>query len=102
MESVVSLIVFGLFFVILGICNIKGNISSVHWYNRSRVAKDDIPKYGKWVGGGMAVIGVSLLLSAFLQLLFKTALFAILIPIGCLVGIPMILYAQFKYNGGLF
>lgn len=37
----------GVFISVMGIVNIKGNISTIHSYNRRKVKEEDIPKYGK-------------------------------------------------------
>ena len=49
MENIVMLIL-GVFISVVGIVNIKGNISTIHSYNRRKVKEEDIPKYGKVVG----------------------------------------------------
>ncbi len=46
MENIMLLIL-GLFIVAIGCVNIKGNISTIHSYNRRKVKEEDIPKYGK-------------------------------------------------------
>lgn len=51
------LLILGLFISVLGITNIKGNISTIHSYNRRKVKEEDIPKYGKVVGTGTAYNG---------------------------------------------
>ena len=51
MENIIMLIL-GVFISVVGIINIKGNISTIHSYNRRRVKEEDIPKYGKVVGTG--------------------------------------------------
>ena len=61
MENIVLLIL-GVFISVMGIVNIKGNISTIHSYNRRRVKEEDIPKYGKVVGTGTLIIGISLVL----------------------------------------
>ena len=61
MENIVLLIL-GVFISVMGIVNIKGNISTIHSYNRRKVKEEDIPKYGKAVGTGTLIIGVSLVL----------------------------------------
>lgn len=53
------LLILGLFISVLGITNIKGNISTIHSYNRRKVKEEDIPKYGKVVGTGTLIMGVS-------------------------------------------
>ena len=37
------LLILGLFISVLGITNIKGNISTIHSYNRRKVKEEDIP-----------------------------------------------------------
>ena len=88
--------------IVLGITNIKGNISSIHWYNRRKVSERDIPKYGKCVGAGTLVMGGSMILSALLEVIFKTAILDYIVLTGYAVGLAMILYGQFKYNKGIF
>ena len=39
----VLLLIFGIFLSVLGILNIKGNISTIHSYNRRKVKEEDIP-----------------------------------------------------------
>ena len=51
MENIIMLIL-GVFISVVGIVNIKGNISTIHSYNRRKVKEEDIPKYGKTVGTG--------------------------------------------------
>ena len=46
----------------MGVVNIKGNISTIHAYNRRNVKEEDIPKYGKAVGTGTLIMGISLVL----------------------------------------
>ncbi len=59
----ILLLVFGICLSTLGIINIKGNIGTIHSCNRRNVKEEDIPDYGKAVGTGTLVIGVSLIIS---------------------------------------
>lgn len=93
-----SLLVLGLVICALGIINIKGNITTIHFYNRQRVQEEDVPKYGKAVGTGTLIMGLSLIVSAFLK---DEILPFIIIPCF-IVGLIFILYGQFKYNKGIF
>lgn len=61
MENIIMLIL-GVLISVVGIVNIKGNISTIHSYNRRKVKEEDIPKYGKAVGTGTLIIGISLVL----------------------------------------
>lgn len=101
MEFVLLLAV-GALLSILGILNIHGNLATIHWYHRTKVTEEDAPKYGKWMGGGTLAIGVSCLITAVLYMLLHWEPLFYLILIGAIAGVGMMLYAQFKYNGGIF
>lgn len=96
------LIALGTILVVLGIFNIRGNIASIHWYNRSKVTKENQLPYCRLVGAGTAGIGAALILSALLQALGREAAGEAVILIGIVAGLGVILYAQFKYNRGIF
>ncbi len=95
------LLILGLFLSVVGIINIKGNISTIHSYNRRKVKEADIPKYGKAVGTGTLIIGVALILG-FIALFWSADAMAVIILPGVIVGLGFMLYGQFKYNGGIF
>lgn len=100
MENIV-LLVLGIFISVMGIVNIKGNISTIHSYNRRKVKEEDIPKYGKAIGTGTFVIGVSLVLSYVVSFGSEDVIPYIIIP-AIIVGLAFMLYGQFKYNHGIF
>ncbi len=95
------LLILGVFISAIGITNIKGNISTVHSYNRRKVKEDDVPKYGKVVGTGTLIIGISCIV-AFLLSFWSELLMDVVLLISVIVGLVFILYGQFKYNKGLF
>lgn len=43
----IYLVAIGIMVNIFGYFNFKGNINSIHWYNRARVTKENEKKYGK-------------------------------------------------------
>lgn len=53
--------ILGITISILGISNMKGNISSLHWYHRQRVSPDDVMPFGKRVGLGTLIIGIAII-----------------------------------------
>lgn len=79
----------------------QGNISTIHSYNRRKVTKEDVPKYGRAVGTGTLVIGVSLVLSYLITFWNEAAIDYIVLP-ATIVGLAFILYGQIKYNHGIF
>lgn len=96
------MLIFGVLIVCLGIMNFKGNISSIHWYNRRKVAKENEKQYGKYMGIGTIFVGSSLILNSILQMIFGLEIFYCIIVIGVVVGLGFILYSQIKYNKGIF
>ncbi len=102
MGKYISFIIVGVVLLVLGFTNYKGNISTIHWYNRRKVSDADIPKYGKCVGIGTMICGGSLLVTALLEVLLQTPVIEVVILAGFAVGLAFLLYGQFKYNKGLF
>lgn len=102
----IPMLILGILMVFIGIENVKGNIASIHWYNRRHITEETRPKYGKLMGIGTLVIAGGLIFSAVLNMIVKMNI-AVLIGgaitlITVIVGIAFILYAQFKYNKGIF
>lgn len=58
MENLLMLFL-GIFISLLGVINIRGNISTIHKYNRRKVKEEDVKKYGKAVGTGTLILGLS-------------------------------------------
>ena len=97
----IALLILGIFISVLGIVNMTGNISTIHSYNRRKVKEEDVPKYGRAVGTGTLIIGVSLIAAFVTTFWSETAMSFIVIP-ALVIGLGFILYAQFKYNKGIF
>ncbi len=98
----ICLLLFGVLLLIAGIQNLKGNISTIHGYNRRKVSKADAPKYGKAMGLGTSMIGISIVLTGILQMIFDMESIFYLAAVGVAIGLVILLYAQFKYNKGIF
>lgn len=101
MENIIVLIL-GIFIIAIGCVNIKGNISTIHSYNRRKVKEEDVPKYGRAVGTGTVIIGASLVISFFVMTFWNEDIVAFIIIPAIVVGLAFILYAQVKYNKGIF
>ncbi len=96
-----GLLVMGILLSTLGIVNIRGNISTIHAWNRKRVKEADIPRYGRAIGAGTLVIGASLIVS-YLVTFWNAAIIDYIMLPGLGIGLALILYAQLKYNHGIF
>ena len=99
----------GLLVSILGIMNMTGNISSLHWYHRQRVTEENRKPFGKLVGLGTLIIGIALILFGTLffihehtQLLALVIIGVIELIVGIVIGMAISFYAMKKYNGGIF
>ena len=102
MESIVTLAL-GIICIVIGLSNCKGNISTLHSYHRNRVAEEDILPFGKLVGLGTIIIGISLIIASIITLTINSELIInIILTIGFVVGMGLNLYAIIKYNKGLF
>ena len=53
-------------------------------------------------GLGTLIVGVAIIAGAVIQALGYLAVSGLAIGVGMLIGLVLILYAQFKYNRGLF
>ena len=102
LRNALELLGLGTILTVLGIFNMCGNIGSIHWYNRRKVTKENQKAYCMVVGLGTLIIGVCLIVAGIVQALIGIEPSAVIMVIGILVGLALILYAQFKYNRGLF
>ena len=62
MIGFVTTFIVGIICIILGISNMRGNISSLHSYHRHRVSEEDRIPFGKQVGLGTIIIGIGIIL----------------------------------------
>lgn len=99
----------GVFIVILGILNMKGNLSSLHWYHRQRVSEEDRLPFGKTVGLGTVIIGAALiffgalsLASELFDVAWLTLVGSVVMIIGIVSGLGLSFWAMIKYNKGIF
>ena len=99
----------GVVCIVLGISNMRGNISSLHSYHRSRVSEEDRIPFGKQVGLGIIIVGIGIIVFSVLSsitLYTENDIFilvgtAILI-IGIILGLVISFRAMIKYNKGIF
>ena len=109
MDGIIITCLVGVVFIALGISNMKGNISSLHSYHRSRVTEEDRLSFGRLVGLGTIIIGgvlviYGLLIGATLYTHVQAFTLAGTIELiaGIVVGLGLSFYAMLKYNKGIF
>ena len=108
MDYILPVIV-GLIVVVLGVQNMRGNISTLHRYHRKRVSEEDRIPFGRKVGLGSIIVGCSVILKACFQLAAEKLNVSLLDTLGTVLliaglagGFALIIYAMIKYNKGLF
>ena len=102
MGEFITQIIIGLFLIGVGIFNMKGNISLLHSYHRKRVKEEDIKPFGKKVGIGTIIIGLSIILAGLFTILNYANISNVILIVGFVIGLVIIFYALFKYNKGIF
>ena len=109
MAAFLITVVLGIVVSVLGIINMTGNISSLHSYHRHRVSEQDRKPFGRMIGLGTLIIGISMVIYGVLFLVFEYTQLQALVVVGIIelfagiiVGLILSVYAMKKYNGGIF
>ena len=99
----------GVVCIVLGISNMRGNISSLHSYHRHRVSEEDRIPFGKQVGLGTMIVGIGIIIFSVLSavtLYTENNIFILIgtavLIVGIVVGLIMSFKAMIKYNKGIF
>ena len=109
MDTYILSAAIGVVLIVLGIFNMKGNISSLHSYHRRRVSEADRLPFGRLVGLGTIIIGIALIVFSACLFAAESASLAILgtvgtavLIVGLVVGLGLNFFAMIKYNKGIF
>ena len=106
--NIVTLLV-GIVCIVLGISNMRGNISSLHSYHRYRVSEEDRIPFGKQVGLGTIIVGIGIIVFSILSsitLYTENNIFIVVgtafLIVGIILGLVISFRAMIKYNKGIF
>ena len=109
MAASITTLLVGIICIILGISNMRGNISSLHSYHRHRVSEEDVLPFGRKVGLGTIILGAGVIAFGLLSAVTFYTANTLFISIGsaimivCIaIGLVISLSAIIKYNKGLF
>ena len=109
MIAYITVLGLGILVCVLGAINMTGNISSIHSYHRHRVTQENIKPFGKLVGLGTLIIGLSMIVFGILFFIFEqtniealAVIAAAQLVVSLIVGTLVSFYAMKKYNGGIF
>ena len=108
MENIFTIIL-GVVCIVIGISNRKGNITMLHSYHRKNVSEEDRIPFGKLVGLGTIIIGITLIIFGALKYLsemLNNDIFSMIVTFalvaGLVSGLGFSFYAMKKYNNGIF
>ncbi len=98
MAKYIFMLFLGIALVVAGIFNLCGNISLIKWFNRFKVDKSNIKIFGKLMGIGYLIIGLSVVVTAIFQMIYNKEVIYFIIVGGFTIGLIICLYAEIKYN----
>ena len=101
MTEAIIQVAIGVFLIVVGILNTKGNISMLHSYHRKRVKEEDVLPFGKKIGAGSILMGLTIIVAGITDFL-SLNIANIILVIGFIPAIIVIVYAMMKYNKGIF
>ena len=109
MSDVIVPALVGFVLVLIGISNMKGNISTLHWYHRRRVSEEERLPFGRMTGLGSIIVGIGVMLGSGLNFaalqtgngVFET-LASVVVGVALVIGLGLSFYAMIKYNKGIF
>lgn len=102
MTEAITLIGLGIIFLVIGMFNFMGRIGTIHWYHRTRITEETRKPYGRFMGSAKIIIALGLLIPGLLMLFMDNKNFEVISIVALIVGLVLIVYAQFKYNKGIF
>lgn len=80
----------------------KERINLIHDYHYTKVKEKDKKAYTSIMGKAMIVIGIGMAISGVIGIFIDSLKSAIPFGITFLIGICMMIFAQIKYNRGIF
>jgi hypothetical protein len=99
----------GVLCVVIGAILMRGNLSMLHSYHRSRVSEQDALPMGRLVGVGMILAGIGIVAQGVLWIVALSTEQPRLLTVGTValiaglaVGLGLVIFAIVKYNKGLF
>ena len=101
MENLIISLVGVLMLILAYAIGVKKKINLMHDYHIQRIKPQDVDAYVKTIGLGLLIIALGFLVFVGINLLLQNAS-VLIIFLGFAIGISIMVYAQYKYNGGIF
>lgn len=80
----------------------KEKINIIHDYHYAKVKEEDKKAYTRMMGKSMIVIGTGIAISGGVGMFVDSVKSGIPFGVAFIIGMGMILFAQIKYNHGIF
>ena len=80
----------------------KERINLIHDYHYTKVKEKDKKAYTSIMGKAMIIMGIGMILSGIMCMVIYSAKCGIVFGISFILGLGMMIYAQIKYNHGIF
>lgn len=80
----------------------KEQVTLIHDYHYTKVSKGDMKPYTEKMGKACIVMGIGIILTGIADFITNTFYGWIFFGVCFISGLIMMIYTQFKYNGGLF
>ena len=107
--GLITCILVGGLCIAFGAVNMTGNLSTLHSYHYHRVKKRDKKTFGRLVGLGTILVGISIMTFGFFMYVYEKThselwvwICTPLMIVGILIGMGISFYAMIKYNKGIF
>lgn len=96
-------LIVGIILIIIGyLIWIKKKISLLHFYHYANVRKEDLKDYGKHMGIGNIILGISISLMGIFMYMKLDIIGWLVFILGFIISIYIFHKAQMKYNGSWF
>ena len=105
MFELITQVIIGVVLILLGLSHRKGNLKLLHSYHLKNVKKEDELPFGKLIGLGVIIVGVTIIVVSIFDFFTRkefSLISNILLFSGLIPGVGIILHALFKYNKGIF
>lgn len=105
MFELITQVIIGVVLILLGLSHRKGNLKLLHSYHLKNVKKEDELPFGKLIGLGAIIVGVTIIVVSIFDFFTRkefSLISNILLFSGLILGVGIILHALFKYNKGIF
>lgn len=102
MAEFLIFMVVGIGIIMVGVFVFMGNIKIIHSYHWKKVSDVDKKVFCRFHGIADIVLGACLIVTSILEILKVSEVSWIVTIVGVVICLGLILYAQFKYNKGIF